>query len=327
MTFTFKRTRRLFVGACFAVFALGQALHLFGGQVSVDAVCDVTLVFVGAGLNVYGFNVLREERLIADTPTSRVRSVAMGVAELAGIAREKLPLVSPLTGAGCVYYRYLVEEERQSGRSKEWVTVDQGVSSQPFYLEDETGRILVDPDGGETILNCAYRETKREGGWLGRRRRYSEWRITQGQPVFVMGTVRKLKDAILERRVRLTEKLQALKRDKERLMSFDTDKDGAISGEEWEAAVRVAQDELLREQVSEAPVKPEDDVAIGKGDAEKTFVLSDRGESAVVQGMALKGYGSLVGGFGVAMLVSMSLLARAGVLPGHLAIQWHNIFS
>src|SRR6266850_1731006 len=300
MTFTFKTTRRLFVGAWLTVLVLGNFLHLFGDRVSVDAVCDVTLIFAGAGLIVYGFKVLREERLIADTPTSRVRSVAMGVAELAGIARQKLPLVSPLTGAGCVYYR---------------------------YLEDETGRILVDPEGGETILNRAYRETKREGGWLGRRRRYSEWRITQGQPVYVMGTVRKLTDAILERRVRLTEQVQALKRDKGRLMSFDADKDGTISGEEWEAAVRAVQDDLLREQVSEAPVKPEDDVAIGKGDAEKTFVLSDRGESAIVRGMALKGYGSLVGGFGVAMLVSMSLLARTGVLPGHLAIQWHTIFS
>lgn len=326
MTITFRTTRRFIVGGWFAVLALGNVLHLFGSGFNAEAVCDVTLAFAGAGLIVYGFNRLREERLIADTPTSRVRSVAMGVAELAGIAREKQPLVSPLTGAGCLYYHYTVEEERSSGKSKEWVTVDQGESSQPFYLEDETGRIMVDPEGAETILNVAYRETKREGGWLGRRRRYTEWRIVPGQRIFVVGTVRKIHDMVLERRVKLTEKLQALKKDEDRMSAFDTDKDGRIDPEEWEAAVRTVQVELLREQASEAPVKPEDDQAIGRGDAEKTFVIADRGERAILQGMALKAYGSLVGGFVVAMIMSMSLLARSGVLPARLAIQWRNIF-
>src|SRR6266705_1201454 len=100
---------------------------------------------VGGGLILYGFTVLHEKRLVEDVPASKARSVAMGLAEVKGAARTKAPLASPITGLPCVYYRYLIEEERSGSRGNDrWVTIDKGESTQPFYVEDETGRILVD---------------------------------------------------------------------------------------------------------------------------------------------------------------------------------------
>ena len=53
-----------------------------------------------------GFRAWRRLRLIEDTPTSRVRSMALGRVELAGSAVGKADLEAPFTGTPCVYYRY-----------------------------------------------------------------------------------------------------------------------------------------------------------------------------------------------------------------------------
>src|SRR2546422_4995027 len=70
----------------------------------------------GAALIVAGFVFLRRKRLIENVPESRIRSVAMGFAEIEGVARKKCELAAPYSGIPCVYYRYLAEQERTSGR-------------------------------------------------------------------------------------------------------------------------------------------------------------------------------------------------------------------
>jgi hypothetical protein len=82
----------------------------------------------------------RRYRGVADTPTARVASAAQGYTELFGMATHlpnTEPLVSKLKGLPCVWYRYLVE--RRSSNNKDWSTVEQGESSAPFLLVDETG--------------------------------------------------------------------------------------------------------------------------------------------------------------------------------------------
>jgi E3 Ubiquitin ligase len=326
-TLTPARKARLVLTSLYLVMAASGALRAFRAGDGIEAVVDVAVALAGGGLIYYGFVVLRERALILNIPSSKIRSVAMGLAEIKGTARQNLPLVSPLTGVACVYYRYLVEEERRSGKRTTWVTIDSGESTQPFHLEDETGRILVDPENAETILRRDHYAVKRGEGWTGRRTRSSEWRLVPGERVFVLGTVHKLRDIVQEKRVRLTQALQELKRDQGRLMTFDTDKDGQISGEEWDGAVRKVEDDLLREEIREGSERPEDELVIGKGSLETTFVIADRGEASITRGLTLKAFGALAGGFALAVVMSVSLLARAGTLPGHLAIQWHRFFD
>jgi hypothetical protein len=59
---------------------------------------DALALLGGGGLIVFGFIVLRRKRLLENLPTSRIRSVAMGFAELAGRARNRSPLVAPFSG-------------------------------------------------------------------------------------------------------------------------------------------------------------------------------------------------------------------------------------
>jgi len=95
------------------------------------------------------FYFLKIKHLIQNTPTSKIRSVAMGFAEVCG---KVIPyeinglLTSPFSNEKCVYYKYIIQEYRSSGKHSSWVTIKQGVEKRLFYTEDETGRILVDPN-------------------------------------------------------------------------------------------------------------------------------------------------------------------------------------
>ena len=172
------------------------------------------------------------------------------------------------------------------------------------------------------MLERSYRQIERDEGWLGRRKRYSEWWIVTGQKLFVAGTVRRLRDAVLERRAALGDRLRTLKHDPERMKAFDADHDGQISTEEWGNAVRSVQDDLVREDAA-APQEPtEDTVAIGKGSDETTFVIAARGEKSLLLRLRLEVAGSLVGGAVAVVVFSISLLSRAGLLRGGFVFPW-----
>jgi hypothetical protein len=318
-----QKVTRLVIGIAIALAAMRiirpGAITLTGEHVIYDAAA----LLLGGGLIVFGFMVLRRKRLLENVPTSRIRSVAMGFAELAGRAKNRTPLVAPFSGIPCVYYRYLVEEERQRSRGgREWATVDRGESSDPFYLQDETGALLVDPSGAETVLQRSYRRVERGEGWLGRRTRRSEWWIVPGQKLFVAGTVRRLKDAVQERRVALGDRLRALKHDANRMKAFDADHDGQIGTEEWGNAVRTVQDDLVREEAMAPSEPPEESIAIGKGSDETTFVIAERGEKSLLLRLGLEAAGALLLGGTVVLVFGVSLLARAGAVRGGWVFPW-----
>ncbi|MBU2561444.1 MAG: E3 ubiquitin ligase family protein [Nanoarchaeota archaeon] len=110
--------------------------------------------FVGIGLFIKGFSWFRLKRLIENMPTSKVRSLAMGLAEIHGevVPAEKKVLKSPLTGRDCVYYRYKIEERRSSGKNNCWVIVKSGTEMVHFFLKDNTGSVLVDPKGANVDI-------------------------------------------------------------------------------------------------------------------------------------------------------------------------------
>lgn len=66
---------------------------------------------------VIGFRFRRRSRLIESTPTSTVRSLAVGLVEVTGLAQACGPLLtSPFGGMPCVFYFYKVQE--QTGTEK-----------------------------------------------------------------------------------------------------------------------------------------------------------------------------------------------------------------
>lgn len=168
----------------------------------------------------------RRERLIRDLPDSKVQGVFIGLVELKVTAESERPLTSFLAEQACVQYAYTVEEhwsrtlteaytdDKGVGRTRTrveegWTTVAKGGGAEPFYGRDDTGVILIRPEGARfEAVNFFERTASRaEPLYLakgppagvpdstGRRRFKEEW-IPLHAPLFVMGQARERQDIV-----------------------------------------------------------------------------------------------------------------------------------
>lgn len=279
------------------------------------------VIGLGAGLAMftYGFSVWREKRTIENIPTSKVRSLAMGLVEVSGRAQPKALLKSPITATDCVYYKFLVERRERRGKSDQWVTVSQGASTNYFYVDDGTGRILVDPVEADIHLSQDYRysDAVSAGNTLGllfnvgtfsQRMRYTEWYIIPGDLVYVMGTVTRWRNDQQERQFALAERLKELKADRERMKEFDRDGDGVIDADEWEAARQRAEQDILRQELDN-PRDETDDLVVARDPMNHLMIISDQSEKQLVRGRATTAWLLLVLGAALS-LGSLCLLVR-----------------
>lgn len=106
------------------------------------------LFFCSISLFIVGLYCFRIKRLIENTPTSKIRSIAMGFVEIYGeaIPYDKNILKTPFTQQDCVYYRYSIQELRSSGKNSYWHTIKTDQKKPLFHLKDETGQVLINPD-------------------------------------------------------------------------------------------------------------------------------------------------------------------------------------
>ena len=105
-----------------------------------------------------GFRLLQRRRLILDTPVSKIRSASMGVVELSGLAVGPYTMVAPVTARPCYYYRTVAWEWKQSGKNKQWVKVAAECMHVPFFLDDNTGKVMVDPRGADLDLHRDFQQ-------------------------------------------------------------------------------------------------------------------------------------------------------------------------
>lgn len=175
------------------------------------ALIGLLLILVGIVLFIVGVYFHKRKRLIADTPTSKIRSLAMGLVEIFGqvIPVKNNVFKSPFTDNDCVYYRYTVEEYKSSGKNSHWVTVKKEEQRTLFYLKDETGMVLVEPTGAqidakkdfefqsslgkdppEQVIRFLTAHHLSHEGFLGLNKtmRYQETIIAPNDSLYIMGT-------------------------------------------------------------------------------------------------------------------------------------------
>lgn len=209
---------------------------------------------------------LHRARIIEDTPTARVRSAHQGYLELEGEGRllDGTPIVAPLTGTHCLWYRYKIEhrESRSDSRGNSratWSTLQSGVSDGLFALDDGTGRCIVDPDGAEVVsvdgdVWYGHDEFPRQGppaskSWfrLGSGDyRYTEERLMPG-PVYALGWFGTVRNAPGDVNAEVALLLRDWKGDQPGLLArFDRNGDGRVDAGEWDAAREAALQEVIR---------------------------------------------------------------------------------
>jgi hypothetical protein len=123
---------------------------LFIGISFAEAVVGSILIFLG-------FRKLHVSQLIADTPTSNVKSMAMGLVELKGVLKPIGTFKTALSNKTAAYYKIAIEEYRSTiddeGKSKsEWENVTTVYWKELFYLVDPTGKICINPAGADMVL-------------------------------------------------------------------------------------------------------------------------------------------------------------------------------
>lgn len=177
------------------------------------------VTLVGMAIAGLGLASLRQWYQLHSREPDRAHQVTEGPTELAGTAQplESAGTVrSGLTGEECLLYEYVVEEFQQGQHGGSWSEVTAGSGGVNFVVGDETGRVVVDPEGATTVLDREFSE-QIEGGSepsaavssflersdvdhesrtfdigvtelsLGDRHRFRESRIHPGESVYVSG--------------------------------------------------------------------------------------------------------------------------------------------
>ena len=129
-------------------------LERFLGRSIISVIEPCVLLVIGSVLFQFGFAKMSELQIIRNTPRSKIRSAAMGIVEISGRIVSEQVLTAPYSKSPCVYYRSEMQIYRSYRSSDDevdyrWETLSSESFKIPFWIKDETGQILVDPEGAE----------------------------------------------------------------------------------------------------------------------------------------------------------------------------------
>ncbi len=271
------------------------------------------LLFIVALVCLWGaFYFLRLKRRIENTPTSRIRSVAMGMVEVKGKAVRKYALISPMSHIPCVYYR--LSRYRRDKDKNTWKKVSGKSSGRvPFYLEDETGRVEIDP------ARCRVSAVTKQEGYDDNSGLFSSFSqgdekwveeiIIDGALVYVLGFASVKRDSGPTAHEQKVEALRNIKSDPILRQRYDTNGDGQLDQQEWEAARQDVENQLIHEGLrkSRKRKKQEEQIIIGhkKG---YPLVVSETHSEEQLTGRYFWYSLALFGVFAIALVWAINLL-------------------
>jgi len=127
-------------------------------------------VCIGFGGGIYyffkGFKTYREYRVVEDTPEMPIRSIAMGLVRVHGKALGDELVSSPVSHTPCFFYKVDIERWHQDKQGGHWSNYRTDADGVRFYLQDPSGKVLVDAHSAEFDLqqNARLEVGGRSGG-------------------------------------------------------------------------------------------------------------------------------------------------------------------
>ena len=165
-------------------------------------------------------SVVLFKRTLEDVPTSKVKGVFYGLNEVKGEIKSDAPLQTYLTERPSVWHEWSISEhwkKTESYRDKDgnrktrtksgWRKVDSGGGIQAFFLLDDTGELLIEPEGAKVDApstmsrSCGPSDRlyygKGPSGAIANsthRRRFSESSLSPGDELYVLGSAKLRED-------------------------------------------------------------------------------------------------------------------------------------
>lgn len=242
---------------------------------------------------------LYQARHLLDTPTSKIRSAAQGYVELYGVlqAQPDSPMVAPLSGKPCLWWRFRIEEHRTEKSRSTWSTLERGVSESCLLLDDGTGHCLIDPRGAEvhpSIREVWSGNTRHPRGvaptgllaWISSAKlyRYTEERLHADQPLYAIGDFHSGGGGRqgLDLNAAQTAVIREWKSDFAGLLSrFDSDGNGQLDEQEWNR-VRLAARLEAEDRHRQLSTQPAQHRMLKPREAQP-FILSNGGEDELAR--------------------------------------------
>lgn len=143
----------------FLTYVVDFLIRPFGSSVDLQWFLPILTSYVaGAGFVVVGRRELRKAKRIQLNPVETAASVTPGRTELegTGVADEHV-LDRPFSDGTCLCASVSIEQYT-SGRGLDWVTVLQTTVARPFYLDDGTGKVRIEPDSDARVSVSDARE-------------------------------------------------------------------------------------------------------------------------------------------------------------------------
>ena len=180
-------------------------------------------IFISLALLFWWRSVVLFKRTVEDVPTSKVKGVFFGLNEVKGFVKSDAPLQTYLTEEPSVWYEGSISEHwekteyytdkdgnRKTRTKSGWRKVDSGGSYQSFFLTDDTGELLIEPEGAKVdapstmSYSCSPSDPLYYGKGPDRavadstyRRRFSEHSLTPNDNLYILGPA-KLRDDVAQ---------------------------------------------------------------------------------------------------------------------------------
>jgi len=176
-------------------------------------VYSVLGIIFGIVLFFNGFRTMKRKKLMESLPTSKIRSLAVGFAEIHGtVAADSSRIIkSPISNRDCICAKVLIENT--SGfRSTEKLgsnrIMKEVLMGENFFLEDDTGRVLISLQDAELDIPVSFESTSdsygkfhpdvkaffkehnlklSDGFWSFQTYRCREWIICPNDELYVLG--------------------------------------------------------------------------------------------------------------------------------------------
>jgi E3 ubiquitin ligase len=124
--------------------------------VAIEHLTVVSLLAVAAGFYCFFRGLrLRARKRRQNAPASQIASALPGLVEVNGVATGPNTISAPITGQPCYLYHTTVWQQSKEA-SQEWDKVADETLHVPFFLNDSTGQLLIEPLEADVELQSEF---------------------------------------------------------------------------------------------------------------------------------------------------------------------------